>query len=70
MAFQLNTAGIPADDSFWYRMALLDVQQALINSTTVENAKEFDQIFDGLKGAWEELFEKQREARIAKEQLV
>lgn len=67
MTFQLNTAGIPVDDSFWYRMALLDVQNALINSTTIENREIFDDVFNGLTAAWQELFTQQQQARLAAE---
>ena len=65
MTFQINTANIPTDESFWYRMALLDVQQALINSTTEENREAFEDVFDGLKDAWQELFTLQQQQRLA-----
>lgn len=65
MTFQIKTHRIPVGDGFWYRLALLDVQQALINSTTVDNAPAFDEVFDGLKLAWEELFEREQQARLA-----
>lgn len=67
MTFKIDTTRIPADDSFWYRLALLDVQQALINATTTENAEAFDEVFDGLKTAWEELFAQQQQVRLAVE---
>jgi len=70
MTFQINTAGIPVTDSFWYRMALLDVRMALLNSTTPENADAFEQVFEGLTGAWDELFKQQQQARQKEPQTV
>jgi hypothetical protein len=67
MAFQIKTAGVPVDESFWYRMALLNVQTAINDNTTPENFEAYDELFEALHTAWRDLFEQQQQARLAAE---
>ena len=55
-AFTLASIEVPAAEAFWYRMALLDVQQALIDRTEGLDRDTVDAIFDGVTARYDELW--------------
>ena len=55
-AFKMASIEVPAAEAFWYRMALLDVQQALIDHTAGLDRETVDAIFDGVTARYDELW--------------
>lgn len=55
---KINSFPVPADKAFWYRMALLDVQQVLIDGLGADciNPEAFQTVFDAVKVRYDELW--------------